>query len=122
MWAEPVFPTMFSLNMLKGNINGLKDPSAILLNASTAKSLFGATDPISKTVRVDNKYDLKVAGVFEDFPHNTSLNDTKILLSWDKYISTETWMKNAMTEWGNHSWQAFIQVPDHADIAKTSEK
>ena len=122
MWVEPVFPTMFSLNMLKGNINGLKDPSAILLNASTAKSLFGVADPINKTVRVDNKYDLKVAGVFEDFPHNTSLNDTKILLSWDKYISTETWMKNAMTEWGNHSWQAFVQVPGHADIAKTSEK
>ncbi len=122
MWVEPVFPTMFTLNMLKGNINGLKDQSAILLNASTAKSLFGGADPINKTVRVDNKYDLKVAGVFEDFPHNTSLNDTKILLSWDKYMGTETWMKNAMTEWGNHSWQAFVQLPDHADIAKTSEK
>jgi len=122
MWVEPVFPTMFTLNMLKGNINGLKDPSAILLNASIAKSLFGVADPINKTVRIDNKYDFKVAGVYEDFPHNTSLNDTKILLSWDKYISTETWMKNAMTEWGNHSWQAFVQVPDHGDIAKTSEK
>jgi putative ABC transport system permease protein len=122
MWVEPVFPTMFSLNMLKGNINGLKDPSAILLNASMAKTLFGKVDPINKTIRVDNKFDFKVAGVYEDFPHNTSLNDTKILLSWDKYISTETWMKNAMTEWGNHSWQAFVQVNNQADMTKTSEK
>src|SRR4030095_15878250 len=40
MWVEPVFPTMISINMLKGNINGLKEPSAILLCASLAKTLF----------------------------------------------------------------------------------
>ena len=122
MWVEPVFPIIFSLNMLKGNINGLTDPSAILLNATMAKSLFGAMDPINKTVRLDNKYDFKVAGVYEDFPHNTSLNDTKILLSWDKYLTTENWLKEAKTQWGNHSWQCFVQLNDHNNMAKTSEK
>src|ERR1700693_4659234 len=93
MWVEPVFPTMLALNIEKGNINGLADPSAILLSSSLTKSLFGIKDPINKTVRLDNKYDFKVAGVYEDFPHNTSLNDTKILLSWDKYLTTENWLK-----------------------------
>ena len=79
-------------------------------------------DPINKTIRLDNKYDFKVAGIYEDFPHNTSLNDTKILLSWDKYITTENWLKEAKTQWGNHSWQCFVQLNDHASIAKTSEK
>jgi putative ABC transport system permease protein len=122
MWVEPVFPTMFSLNMLKGSISGLNDPSAVFLNASVAKILFGSTDPMGKTIRLDNQFDFKVAGVFEDFPKNTTLNNTKILLSWDKYITTQDWMKNAMTQWGNHSWQCFVQVNDHIDFAKTSEK
>ena len=50
------------------------------------------------------------------------LNETKILLSWDKYITTEAWLKNAMTQWGNHSFQAFVQVNDNVDIAKTTGK
>lgn len=68
MFAEPVFPKMFSLRILKGNINGLKDPSSILLSASIAKALFGNGDPMNKTVKVDNKTDLKVTGVYEDLP------------------------------------------------------
>ena len=51
-WAEPAFPEMLSLKMLKGSRNGLKDPSSILLSASTAKALFGrkkaGTNIISK--------------------------------------------------------------------------
>jgi putative ABC transport system permease protein len=122
MWVEPVFPVMFSLNMLKGNINGLKDPLAILLSSALSKSLFGSEDPINKTVRLDNKYDFTVAGVYEDFPRNTTLHDTKLLLSWDKYITTEPWLKNSATQWGNHSWQAFVQVNEHAQIGKISDK
>ena len=41
---------MFSLNMIKGNIHGLNDPSSILLSASLAKTLFGSADPMNKTV------------------------------------------------------------------------
>ena len=122
LWVESVFPTMFSVNMLKGNINALKDPSAIFLCKSLVKTLFGSTDPINKTVRLDNRFDFKVAGVYEDFPRNTSLYYTKLLLPWDKYITTDNWLKEAMKQWGNHSWQCFVQVNDHGNISKTSDK
>jgi putative ABC transport system permease protein len=122
MWVEPNFPAMFSLKMKKGSINGLNDPSSILLNESVAKALFGNADPINKVVKLDNKEDYKVTGVYEDLPHNTTLNTTTILLAWNKYITTEDWLKNAMTQWGNHSWQAYVQMNDNADIAKVSAK
>jgi ABC-type antimicrobial peptide transport system permease subunit len=122
MWVEPIFPAMFSLNMLKGSVNGLQDPSAILLSSTVAKSLFGSSDAMNKTVRLDNRYDFKVAGIYEDLPRNTSLHDTKILLSWDKYRTTENWLKEAMTQWGNHSWQCFVQLNEHGDFAKTTGK
>jgi len=122
MWVEGNFPSMFTLRMLKGNINALSDPSSILLNASLAKSLFGNTDPIGKMLRLDNKDNYKVEGVYEDFPHNTTLSDTKLLLPWKKYITTDKWLKEAATQWNNHSWQAFVQIADHIDINKETEK
>ncbi len=122
MWVQATFPSMFSLRMLKGDMNALSDPSTILINASLAKSLFGNSDPMNKTVKLDNKEDYKVAGVFEDFPHNTSFNDTKLLLPWKKYITTEQWLKDAATQWNNHSWQAFVQVANHINMDKETEK
>jgi len=122
MWVEAVFPAMFSVNIQKGNIMSLKDPSAVLLSATLAKTLFGTEDPINKTLRVDNKLNLRVAGVYEDFPRNTALYDTKLLLSWDKYITTQDWLIRAKTEWGNHSWQAFIQLNGNADVSLVSNK
>jgi ABC-type antimicrobial peptide transport system permease subunit len=122
MWVEANFPSMFTIKMLKGNINALSDPSTILMNASIAKTLFGDADPVNKMIKLDNKESYKVAGVFEDFPHNTNLHDTKIFLPWKKYITTEEWLKNAATQWNNHSWQAFVQVADNIDMDKETQK
>ncbi|MFT4154180.1 ABC transporter permease [Parafilimonas sp.] len=122
MWVESNFPSMFSLKMIKGKINALNDPSSVLISASIAKSLFGNEDAINKTIRFDNKYDFKVAGVFDDFPHNTTLYDAKLFLPWKKYITTEDWLKQAATQWNNHSWQCFVQVNDNADAAKLTAK
>ena len=72
MWAEPVFPAMLSLKMIKGTQKGLADPSSILLSASVAKALFGNEDPMNKLVKLDNKESYKVTGVYEDLPHNTT--------------------------------------------------
>jgi len=122
MWVEPNFPSMFSLNMIKGSISGLHNPSSILLSASVAEALFGNIDPINKVVKIDNKENYKVTGIYEDLPRNTTLYTTKILLAWAKYLTTENWLKEANTQWGNHSFQAFVQVNDHADIVDVSNK
>jgi putative ABC transport system permease protein len=122
MWVELDFPSMFSLRMIKGNANALNDPSSVLLSASLAKALFGNEDAVSKIVKFDNKENFKVAGVFADLPHNSTLYETKLLLPWKKYITTEDWLKNAATQWNNHSWQAFVQVADKVDMAQETEK
>src|SRR6476661_3597129 len=122
MWVESNFPSMFTVRMLKGNINALTDPSTILINASLAKTLFSDADPINKMIRLDNKDNYKVAGVFEDFPRNTTLYDAKLFLPWEKYITTEQCLKDAATQWNNHSWQAFVQVADNINMDKETQK
>jgi putative ABC transport system permease protein len=122
MWVEANFPSMLTLKMLKGDINALEDPSSILLSASVAKSLFGDTDPLNKVLRVDNQANYKVAGVYEDLPHNTTLNEAKLFLSWDKYVSMVDWVRESMKHWDNKSFQCYVQLNDHIDINKETAK
>ena len=105
-WVQPDFPVMFTLDMIKGNRDALKDPSSLLIAASFAKALFGNDDPINKTVKLDNRLDMKVAGVYEDLPHNSTFYDTKLLLPWD---NTENWL-NKQTSWSNHCGLLFVAI------------
>ena len=122
MWVEANFPSMLTLKMLKGNSNGLKDPSSVLLSASVAKSFFGDADPINKVIRIDNQDNYKVSGVYEDLPHNTTLNGAKIFLSWDKYVSMIDWVKASMQHWDDHSFQCYVQLNDNVDFNKETAK
>jgi ABC-type antimicrobial peptide transport system permease subunit len=66
--------------------------------------------------------DVKVTGVYEDLPYNTSFNNLQFIASWELYISSEEWLKNTDTQWGNNSFQLFAQLPSQADLHTVSEK
>jgi putative ABC transport system permease protein len=112
MWVQSNFPEMFTLSMLRGNRDALKDPSSILLANSLARALFGDADAINKTIRFNNAFDLKVGGVYEDMPHNSTFHNTKLLLPWD---NKENLLK-AQTDWDNHCGNLFVQLNDPNDI------
>jgi putative ABC transport system permease protein len=122
MWVEANFPSMLTLQMLKGNINGLKDPSSLLLSASVAKSLFGDADPLNKVVRIDNQDNYKVAGVYEDLPHNTTLNEAKIFLSWDKYVNMIDWVRESLHDWNDGAFRCYVQLNNNVDVNKETAK
>lgn len=123
MWAQPALPEMLSLRMLKGDIKtALKDPGSVVISESVARALFGKEDPLNKTLKLDIKKDVKVTGVYEDIPFNSEFNDLNMLLTWNDYLLAENWVKEAQTQWGNHSFQFYAQVADHADIEKVSLK
>ncbi len=122
LWVEANFPTMFSLRMQQGDVGALDDPSSVLLSAAMAKILFADANPINKTLKINNKEEFKVAGVFEDLPLNSTLYDLNFLLPWKKYITTAAWLKDAQTQWNNHSFQAFVQVNKKSSISQISDK
>ncbi len=122
MWVEADFPKMLTLKMVQGDISALKDPSSMLLAQSAAKALFGDKAPLGKTVRINNKMDLKVGGVYEDLPNNSTFNDMQVLLAWDKLVATDPYTKSSQTNWGDHSTQLFVQLSDNADFDKVSKK
>lgn len=70
-YMQPEAPDMLTLKMLKGSRSTLKELNAVLLSSSLAKKIFGDADPISKLIKIDNKFSAKVTGVYEDLPDNT---------------------------------------------------
>ena len=117
-WVQAAFPEMFSLNMISGSRNALKDPSTVLLSRSMAKALFGDSDPMNKAVRIDNRFDLQVGGIFEDLPSNCSFTGVKFLLPWE---NKENGMKGE-THWENHSCALFVWLAPHANVNEVTSK
>lgn len=115
-------PEMLTLKMLKGTRAGLKDPYSILLSASAADAIFGKEDPINKTIKLDREYDVKVTGVYEDLPDNTSFREVKIMMPWELWLIRNPWAKKMPNPWGSNFSQTFVQIADNADMEKVSAK
>ncbi len=124
MYVEPAFPGMFSLQMIEGDATKtLQEINSILIAKSVAVALFGTEENlIGKIIRVDNKNEMQVAGVFEDLPTNTTLSDNKVFLPWARYRADEEWVRNSESQWDNHSFPLFAQLAPQADFDKTEAK
>ena len=113
---------MLSLKMLRGSRAGLKDMYSILLSASAAKALFGDADPLNKTIRLDNRTDVMVTGVYQDLPYNTEFKHIKFLAPWDLTIAQNEWMKDAADKWGNTSFLMYVQIAPNTTFEGVSQK
>jgi ABC-type antimicrobial peptide transport system permease subunit len=113
---------IFGFKVIKGEENGLKEKNSIMLSQSTAKALFGETDPIGKIIKVNSEYDMMVTSVFEDIPENSTFNELQFIIPWKQYITTQEWIQNAADSWGNNSFQMFVQIADNTSMKSVTEK
>jgi len=121
-YVDAEFPQMMTLRMIAGRRDALKDMHAILLSQSMAKTLFGAEDPMGKTVKMDNNYNLTVAGVYEDFAKNSSFTDYQYIGAWDQWAAYSDDTKQSLTEWDSNSWQIFAQLKPGVSYGAASAK
>lgn len=113
-FTSPEWFKLFDYHWLQGNPKALDRPQTVALMASTAKRLFGRTDVLGQTIAVDSKYPLKVVGIIDDNPSNTSLKS-------DLYISAASLktvmpgiLDNFFTDWGytNTTNQLYVRTQD----------
>ncbi|PWT70665.1 MAG: ABC transporter permease [Bacteroidetes bacterium] len=113
---------MFSMNILAGDQNPLHEPYSIVLTEETSKILFGDENPIGKTVKLDNQTNLKVTAVVPKQPKNSSLQ-FDFLVPFQVQESIYDWVKlYHKTNWGNNSWQIFVQLNDNATETAVDSK
>ncbi|MEO6722402.1 MAG: ABC transporter permease [Ferruginibacter sp.] len=117
------FLKMFQFPLVHGNAKTvMNDPYSIVLTESTAKALFGNEDPINKTVRFDNKDNLKVTGILKDLPNNSSIK-LNYIIPYSYLDQTSASIKASRTgSFGNNRLQIFVKLKPGISYAQVAPK
>lgn len=114
LYVDPSAPEIFSLQMVAGTRNALNQPNAILLSRTMAEALFGSEDPLNRPLKLNNKSDVVVTGVYEDFPENSEFNTIRYLTTWRLYLEENKWIEQrALSDWRNHFLKIYVVIPDN---------
>lgn len=112
---------MFSFRMKRGDHSSLSQPASVVLSESTAKAIFGNSDPIEKMIRIDNSMDVKVTGVYEDIPANSRFAGINFISTWDFFYQSNYWMKDQENNWKN-DLTTFVQLQPNVTFESASAK
>lgn len=118
-FADSVFFELFSFQFEQGVAEtALDQPNAVVLTRSTARRYFKDEDPMGKSLLLEGGIDVKVTGVIEDIPSNSSLQ-------FD-FLAAMPIVRKVMGDWAlhpQHSWYyppmyTFIKVPNKDDAER----
>lgn len=113
--VDPSFMEMFDFKLLKGNRSQvLSGPQNIILTESLSKKIFGDTDPLNKTLILDNKEPYQVSGIIADLPSNTDFDFN--------YLIPLTKADNYYPNWNTSTFMTYIQLKDGTDVDAFNKK
>jgi ABC-type antimicrobial peptide transport system permease subunit len=119
IYAEKDFPEMFTLDMVRGGRDVLKDPTTCMISQSMALAIFGHADPMNKTILIDNGIELKVGAVYKDLPENTTFYEMACIMPWEN--NSNWWnSKDPQGNWYNHNGALYVQVKDNVSMEQAA--
>lgn len=116
--ADENFFEMFGFQLVDGNAQSvLAQPNQIVLSASAAQRYFGTQNPIGQSIFWRGTNELKVTGVYKDFPENSHMQFDMItsLQSWDGF-------ENFIDNWGWYDFYTFVKTPPNVSQEALDEK
>ena len=79
LYAQQSIFDFLTIEFIEGEPeNALTEPYSIVLTRSLKDKYFKGEPAVGKYLTVNNRYDLKVTGVIDDFPENSSFDNTYI--------------------------------------------
>jgi putative ABC transport system permease protein len=120
IYAEPDFTQLFSLNVLNGTRNALNDHSAVLVSASTALAYFGDSDPIGQHMTIDQEIEVRVGGVYEDIPAQSTFAGIHFIAPWDLLYSETEWIKSMNDPWRPNAFSLYVELTSNVTFAGAS--
>ncbi|MEO1256308.1 MAG: ABC transporter permease, partial [Bacteroidota bacterium] len=117
--ADSAFLDHFTYKIISGSKEELfKEPYAIVLSESKAKTYFGDVNPVGKTIEVLSPLQVKakVTGVIQDIPENTHYH-FDILIS-DKSLADGDDYKN----WSYNNYYVYMHIQPGTDIDELNKK
>ncbi|HUS00967.1 MAG TPA: ABC transporter permease, partial [Chitinophagaceae bacterium] len=121
IFAHPELADILDIKMISGNVKAsLAQLNQAIINKTAAKKYFGDADPVGQTLKLDNKLDVQVAGVMEDWPENSHLTPS-MLVSYASF--TEEYLGLDPKQWGVHSaGRTYFLAPDNLNIRALKTK
>ncbi len=121
IFAEPGFAHLFSLKMLRGSRNALKDQSSILVSESTAKIFFAEEDPMGKIMILDKDKTVTVAGVYEDIPMQSEMREVLFVAPWDLLVAKSPWISSMSDPWRPNAFSLYVSRAENKTFTQVSE-
>lgn len=117
-YAEPEILKVFTIPVVEGNSDkALIDPFTVMLSENTAKKYFGTESPVGKTLRIGNRFDITVTGVFKNLPAQSHWHPDMLVSFSTLNDSTIYGRRGLETNWGNNSFGTYILAKENFDKA-----
>jgi putative ABC transport system permease protein len=119
IYATKDFFKVFRAPFVAGNPeNAIEQPTSIAISRKMAEKLYGTTNAVGRTLKLDNAKEFIVSAVFEDVPANSSEQFDWVV---NFKVQEQDWMK----WWGNYSFKTYLMLhpkANHAIAEKTMQK
>ncbi|QIP12929.1 FtsX-like permease family protein [Spirosoma aureum] len=114
--AEPNLFKVLSFQLVSGNPDhALVNPFSIMFSRPMAEKYFGKENPIGKTVRLNNQYDLTVTGVYEPLPAQAHFHPS-FLMSFSTLNDPRFYGAEGLrTNWSNNSFNTYLLLKPGAN-------
>ncbi|MEQ8686707.1 MAG: FtsX-like permease family protein [Imperialibacter sp.] len=74
--------------------NAITEPNTIVLSHSSAKKIFGDVDPVGESIEIDDRFTVKVTGVYEDLPENSHFHPELLISIENDRGNDNVWLGN----------------------------
>jgi putative ABC transport system permease protein len=109
---------VFTMPLVLGDPEtALSSPHSIVLTEKLAAKYFGESNPIGKTLNLENKYQFMITGVMKDLPKNSLFTFEGVLPY--SFLSEIGVISNS---WGNNSILTFVLCEKGIDIEAVNKK
>lgn len=120
-YVDKDFFNLFTVPVIRGTDKNIADGNTILINEELAGIYFGENDPVGEIISIFNnngeEFTFMVAGVFADFPLNSSFNFQAITLIDNFY---KMWAV-AENDWSYWAAGTFLMIPEKGQAAKVEQ-
>jgi len=111
LFADPEILDIFDFRFITGSPkDALSTPFGLIISKSTAQKYFGGTNPVGKTIQLDN-HDFTVTAIVEDLPAQTHF-DFKFLAPASSY---KTMNNDVLKQWYISSFNYYFLLSENTD-------
>ena len=121
LYAENSIFDIFSFQFIEGSPeDALTETFSMVLSERLARKYFPDEPALGKTIRVRNKYDYRITGVYRDLPENTSIYGKDYISSMKSF----DYFHEAETEgnWDYINFHSFILLRENTSVAPLNAK